>query len=174
MVFKLYTDGATRPINPGPSGYGAVLYVDDRELDHRLGFLGEDVSNNQAEYLALVAGLALVKGHVSQGRLEIYTDSALVVNQVAGRWQLRALKLVTLCYEVRSRMRGLEESGRISVTLHHIRGHQGVVGNERADALAGTAAESREWAYPSLISLLKRSEHEGRQASQRLHRTGPG
>ncbi|KKL94333.1 hypothetical protein LCGC14_1865750, partial [marine sediment metagenome] len=146
----------------------------DRELTYQSGFLGEDVSNNQAEYLALIAGLILARDFIYQGKLEIYTDSSLVVNQVAGRWQLRAPKLVTLCYEVRSRMRGLEESGRISVALHHIRGHQGVAGNERADTLAGVAAESRKWAYPSLISLLKRSEHEGRQASQRLHRTGPG
>ena len=55
------------------------------EKSLRLGFLA---TNNEAEYEALLAGMAVVKklgGEV----VEVYSDSRLVVGQVSGEFEAR-------------------------------------------------------------------------------------
>jgi ribonuclease HI len=94
--YLLIFDGGSKG-NPGP-GYGsyAITRVQDgaRRLE-RLD-LGEGYTNNEAEYDVLIAALEdLIARIEDAGRkpeefsLEVRGDSALVINQVQGRWKAK-------------------------------------------------------------------------------------
>lgn len=87
----IYCDGGSRG-NPGPAGIGAVVYADvngrpGKILAEVSEFIG-DATNNQAEYLALVAGLTAAKT-VGAARVHIRADSQLVVRQVRGEYRVK-------------------------------------------------------------------------------------
>ena len=82
----LYVDGGSRRNgDESQEGYGSFL-VDGEQTPHRLEF--GSCTNNEAEYRALIAALeyCAAKGiRVPTVRM----DSALVVNQVKGRWKCK-------------------------------------------------------------------------------------
>lgn len=86
-VLRLFTDGAARG-NPGPAGLGLVL-EDEQGMRLRGGhrYVGT-ATNNQAEYLALIEGLQEA-ARWNPDRLEVYMDSQLVVEQLAGRYRVK-------------------------------------------------------------------------------------
>jgi len=51
-------------------------------------------TNNQAEYQALIKGLELLK-EVHVDAIEIFGDSMLVINQLAGIYECRSWVLIT-------------------------------------------------------------------------------
>lgn len=170
MKFIVYTDGATRPTNPGPSGYGAVLYQDDVLLAKEGGYIGENMSNNQAEYAGMIAGLQLAGVHLHNHITDVVvrSDSKLVINQVLGEWAVRVAKLGPLHAAVIREMGRLKELG-ITVTLEHVRGHRGEEGNELADEMAGYAVEHHLPAHARILkyvahshdkSVIKKKGHE--------------
>ena len=65
-------------------------------------YLGS-VTNNIAEYQALIAGLQEAQ-RLGTREVEVYLDSELVVNQVNGLYRVRDAKLKTLEGEVRRRL----------------------------------------------------------------------
>ncbi len=86
--------------NPGP-GYGSFVlsFRDGREVYHRLDF-GPSMTNNEAEYSTLIAGLE--EGHRLLGQdvggafLEVRGDSRLVARQVRGQWKAREPRMQAL------------------------------------------------------------------------------
>ncbi|QIA27849.1 reverse transcriptase-like protein [Thermaerobacter sp. PB12/4term] len=85
--WRLHTDGAARG-NPGPAGIGVVLVGPDGAVAERIArFIGE-ATNNVAEYTALVTGLqrALERG---ARRLDVYSDSELMVRQLNGQYRVK-------------------------------------------------------------------------------------
>ena len=94
--YVLTFDGGSRG-NPG-QGYGSYLLIrvqDGAQLLQRLEF-GDDYTNNEAEYDTLIAALQDLVGRIAKaGRqpqefaLEVRGDSALVINQLQGRWQAK-------------------------------------------------------------------------------------
>jgi ribonuclease HI len=157
--YELYTDGATRPHNPGPSGYGAVLYREGSALADDSGFLGDGITNNQAEYAGMVSGLRLARNYTRGGdRLRVLSDSKLVVNQVMGAWLLNSRKLYVLHQAAQAEVELLRQAG-VEVSLEHVAGHQGILGNEAADALAGSAVDLRVAAPEEIVSLVN-AQHE--------------
>lgn len=83
--------------NPGP-GYGSYALIktgDGKKQVVRLDF-GREMTNNEAEYDTLIAGLRDLIGRLteagrnpSQFSVEVRGDSSLVVNQVSGVWKAR-------------------------------------------------------------------------------------
>jgi ribonuclease HI len=124
-VLRLFTDGASRG-NPGPAGLGMVI-EDDRgmRLWGGCSYVGQ-ATNNQAEYLALIAGLRKV-AEWRPDRLEVHMDSELVVKQVAGRYKVRSAELRPLHRQVVDLLRGFPQ-----VTVRHVPRER----NRGADALA--------------------------------------
>jgi ribonuclease HI len=156
-VFTVYTDGATRPTNPGPSGYGAVLYDDGKLITKEGGYLGELYSNNQAEYAGMLAGLRLATMflHANVKEVIIRADSLLVINQIMGVWALRVAKLGPLHAAA---VKALSDLQKLTpVRLEHVRGHKGEEGNEAADALAGFAVEQHLPASPMVMKFVEQS-----------------
>ncbi len=95
MKVVIEADGGSRG-NPGPAGYGAVVFTADRStvLAESKQAIGR-ATNNVAEYRALIAGL---DDAVKMGATEaaVFMDSKLVVEQMAGRWKVKHPDLVEL------------------------------------------------------------------------------
>ena len=82
---KVYTDGA---INQKGVGVGVVVITPEKlvmEKSLRLGFLA---TNNEADYEALLAGVAMVR-QLGGDMVELYSNSRLVVGQVNGEFKAR-------------------------------------------------------------------------------------
>ncbi|XP_073012687.1 uncharacterized protein [Typha latifolia] len=105
MVNKLMScilefDGASKG-NPGKSGAGAVLRAEDGSVISRIREGLGAVTNNVAEYRALILGLkcALRKGF---RQIRVQGDSKLVCNQVEDLWRTRNQNMADLCLEVKA------------------------------------------------------------------------
>ena len=83
----LHTDGGARG-NPGPSGFGAVLFDENYKLlDIDAGYSAHS-TNNFAEYSALLIGLNLaVKKGITE--LTCFMDSELAVRQLNGEYKIK-------------------------------------------------------------------------------------
>lgn len=90
--WKLFIDGAARN-NPGPAGAG-IYIVKDNEIFMQHGFFLGPKTNNQAEYLALLLGLLLLKPLVQSGdKVHIISDSQLLVRQLKGEYRIKNVEL---------------------------------------------------------------------------------
>ena len=129
-VLNLYTDGACRG-NPGQGGAGAVLVDDKGEVIARVGRSLGHCTNNVAEYKALILGLeeALKK---RCGKLNIFLDSELLVNQMKGSYKVKNETLKGLMNEVKKLLSYFD-----SYTVKHIDRSQ----NYMADKLANEAID---------------------------------
>ena len=76
----IYTDGACSN-NPGPGGWGAVLLY--KEYKKELSGFCESTTNNRMEIVAVMRAVQALK---EPCELEIYTDSAYVVNAFNNGW----------------------------------------------------------------------------------------
>jgi probable phosphoglycerate mutase len=94
-------DGGSRG-NPGPAGYGAVVFSAEGDvLAERAEGIGI-ATNNVAEYQGLIAGLTAAR-ELGATEVAVRMDSKLVVEQMSGRWQIKhpALKpLAATAHEV--------------------------------------------------------------------------
>ena len=84
---ELWVDGGSKG-NPG-LGYGSYAFGDIAE--YKIEF-GDNLTNNEAEYLALIEGLNAVHNNGNIARIDLIakTDSALVANQLMGKWAVKA------------------------------------------------------------------------------------
>ncbi|MEK7187724.1 MAG: ribonuclease HI family protein [Patescibacteria group bacterium] len=94
----IYTDGGSRG-NPGPAALGAV--VGGKEYGEYLGVM----TNNQAEYLALVFALKkakqlLGKTKAKQTEVEVRMDSELIVKQMNAIYKIEDEKLQLYFMEI--------------------------------------------------------------------------
>ena len=82
-------DGGSRG-NPGPAGYGAVVFdaLDGSVLAEAAAGIGR-ATNNVAEYRGLIAGLNAALALSDVDEVEVRMDSKLVVEQMSGRWQVK-------------------------------------------------------------------------------------
>lgn len=93
--WKLFVDGASRN-NPGPSGAGIYGMRDNKPLISEGYFLGSK-TNNEAEYLALLLGLLLLKDHYKPGDVvRVVSDSQLMVRQLRGEYRVKKPNLKIL------------------------------------------------------------------------------
>ncbi len=132
-------DGGSRG-NPGPAGYGAVVRdaVTGAVMREVAGGIGR-ATNNVAEYQGLLAGLRAA-AELLPASVEVRMDSKLVVEQMAGRWQVKHPDMRALRREAAEVVRRLP-----AVTFRHIRrelnGHADRLANEAMDA----AARGEDW-----------------------------
>ncbi|MFI6310932.1 bifunctional RNase H/acid phosphatase [Nocardia fusca] len=93
-------DGGSRG-NPGPAGYGAVVFDADRVgvLAERREALGV-TTNNVAEYRGLIAGLEAA-AELGARVVAVRMDSKLVVEQMSGRWKVKHAALIPLADRAR-------------------------------------------------------------------------
>jgi len=92
------TDGASRG-NPGPAAIAFGLYDEDGNLLHEGAEYIGNATNNEAEYIALIRALDRCREYLTQ-EVEHYTDSQLVVNQLEGKWAVKAGNLKPLIKQI--------------------------------------------------------------------------
>ena len=76
----LYTDGACSG-NPGPGGWGAILFFGD--IKKELSGGKKETTNNVMEITAVIEGLKALKRPCN---VKVYSDSAYVVNAFEKNW----------------------------------------------------------------------------------------
>lgn len=131
----IYSDGACKG-NPGPGGWGALLIWRDKEKEL---FGGEvNTTNNRMEMLAIIEALKTLKRPC---RVNLYTDSQYVMKGMTewlAGWKARqwrtAAKTPVKNSDLWRQLDALTQYHHVQ--WHWVRGHQGNVGNERADQLA--------------------------------------
>jgi ribonuclease HI len=96
--FVLYFDGCSKG-NPGHAGIGAVIYKKKVEHWADCKYIGDNRTNNEAEYCALILGL---QSAIDLGikRLSVCGDSLLVINQVNKIYKVKNPNLLELYDEV--------------------------------------------------------------------------
>lgn len=125
-MIEIYTDGATR--KGGQASCAFVVYDAGKEIDTFSRYLGIGITNNVAEYEGLLHAMAYLF-HKGLKGADIFSDSQLIVNQVNGSFALNEPHLKGFCHLAQSlKIRGGHR-------LHHVKGHDGNQGNERADQL---------------------------------------
>ncbi|MHA6251799.1 ribonuclease HI family protein [Oceanobacillus sp. CAU 1775] len=78
-MIEVYTDGASRG-NPGPSGMGIAIKK-NKEI-HEYSFFQENLSNHEAEFLAVIKALEICKKNFPEEILSFRTDSKVVVDTI--------------------------------------------------------------------------------------------
>ena len=98
--YTAIVDGGTNGLNGrGATGTYGSYRIDDNELavvvEHAERVKLDGKTNNEAEYQILIACLEAVKRSNLEG-VEIASDSRLVVEQVNGKWKIKAENLIEL------------------------------------------------------------------------------
>lgn len=99
LKLVIHVDGGARG-NPGPAGLG--VYIQDEEgnvLLRHSRYLGDDLTNNQAEYMAVVDGLVHAQA-LGADEVEMYMDSELVVKQLNHEYKVKNEELAKLFVRV--------------------------------------------------------------------------
>jgi probable phosphoglycerate mutase len=131
MMARLYTDGGARG-NPGPAAYAYVIEDDDGAVLAQHGETIGVATNNVAEYRGLIAGLAKAV-ELGVGRLEVVSDSELMVKQMRGEYRVKNAALQQLQQEATRNARAV---GAVAYT--HVRRAE----NELADRLVNEALDA--------------------------------
>jgi ribonuclease HI len=129
QALTIYTDGAARG-NPGPAAYAYVIQRKGAPPIEDKGTLGH-TTNNVAEYAALVRALEHA-ARLGARRLNIHSDSELLVKQMNGEYQVRNDDLRALFRQARDLVRQFD-----NVAISHVRREQ----NRRADRLCNEALD---------------------------------
>ncbi len=154
-VLTIHTDGASRG-NPGAAAFAYVIARGEEVLFEEAGCLGR-MTNNQAEYTALVKALehALELGP-DQGLL-IHSDSELLVKQMNGEYRVKNEELRDLYEQARALVRRFTGP----VTIRHVRRGQ----NSRADALCNEALDGLREPTPRASHFAPAAAAPRRRAS---------
>ncbi|HSX24689.1 MAG TPA: ribonuclease HI family protein [Candidatus Andersenbacteria bacterium] len=127
----LFTDGGARG-NPGPAAIGFLLsHIGGVPIEYG-EYIGT-ATNNQAEYKALLAGLAAAKKQGIQ-ELQCFLDSELVVKQVRGEYRVKNEELKLLLTEIKKLITYFS-----SVTFQHVPRSK----NAKADKLVNEALDAK-------------------------------
>ena len=105
-MIEVYFDGLCQPINPGGiSCYAFIVKSDGRIIHSDYGVaakpFSEESTNNVAEYTALAKALQwLLANNFNSKKVEIMSDSQLVVNQLTGDYKVKARRILPLFKQV--------------------------------------------------------------------------
>jgi len=138
---EIYTDGACRG-NPGPGGWGATL--ESGEHFRELSGAEADTTNNRMELTAVIRALEALK---RRAVVTVHTDSEYVrrgITEWMPNWKARDWKTADLKpVKNRDLWERLDELAvGHDIDWRWVKGHSGVPGNERVDALATAAIDA--------------------------------
>jgi ribonuclease HI len=138
---EIYADGACRG-NPGPGGWAATLEYGEHLRE--LSGAEAQTTNNRMELTAVIRALEALKRGVSA---RVHTDSEYVVrgiNEWLPNWKARGWRTAD-----RKPVKNQDlweqldaAAARHDIEWKWVKGHSGVPGNERVDALANAAIDA--------------------------------
>jgi len=141
---RIYTDGGCIN-NPGPGGYGVVLFKGKKRIELSGGF--RHTTNNRMELTACIEGLKHLE---TRSSVVVFSDSRYVVNGIEKGWAKR--------WRSKGWMRTPDDPAENAdlwqqlldlcdthdVKFSWVRGHAGNPENERCDKLATRAAAGKD------------------------------
>jgi ribonuclease HI len=136
----IYTDGGSRG-NPGPGGIGVVVCNSIGKIIKEYSeCLGENITNNEAEYQAVIFALKKTKALFGKAKLkstelEIRADSELLVKQMNGEYKIAEPRMQQLFMAVWNLKIEFGKVNFISVPREQ---------NKEADRLVNEALDRRE------------------------------
>lgn len=89
----IFIDGGSKN-NPGPAALGAIFCNEKGEIFKKYSqYLGDKLTNNQAEYLAFIFALKKLKSLFGkklawQTEIEVNSDSELLIRQLRGEYKI--------------------------------------------------------------------------------------
>jgi len=104
---KLFTDGGSRG-NPGDSACAYVICNMDGTVVEKSGYYMGVATNNQAEYYGFKKGLERARD-LGIDKINLYSDSQLVVNQMNGVYKVKNQELAPLHQEITQLAAGFEK-----------------------------------------------------------------
>lgn len=130
----IFTDGASRG-NPGHASYGFTISDDSGKLIYEEGKYIGMATNNIAEYTAVLEAFRWILQNIKEKpEIELYADSKLVAEQLAGKWKIKHPGLKPLFDQIK--VLEMELGG----VLHtHVPREKNTV----ADSLANQALDNR-------------------------------
>ncbi|NMG22848.1 ribonuclease HI [Brasilonema bromeliae] len=156
-IKSIYTDGACTG-NPGPGGWGVVVYFSDGSI-HEMGGASARTTNNKMEMQAAIAALQFLKDSGQNEAITLHTDSEYLINCVTKwvkSWKRKGWKksdgnpvLNQDLLEI------LDDLNSPRVRWEHVRGHAGNIGNERCDAIARAFANGKTLSLQQQDFLLE-------------------
>lgn len=131
-LLTISCDGAARG-NPGPAGIGVQITDEEGKVVAEIAEWIGETTNNVAEYTAAVEGLrrAAVLG---ARRVHLRSDSQLLIQQLSGRYKVKASHLRPMYQEIMGLLSGFDR-----VRLEHVPREQ----NREADRLANVGVDLR-------------------------------
>jgi len=137
-VIEVWTDGLCEPINPsGTACYGYVIKRNEKTINKDYGVVGKgpNMTNNVAEYIALIQALEKIKSlKLDKEKIMVRSDSNLLVNQMTRKWKVKAPLILPLFRKAFTLANGLD------IAFRWIPREE----NEEADELCRLAYESAE------------------------------
>ncbi|MFS8507288.1 MAG: ribonuclease HI family protein [Candidatus Babeliales bacterium] len=145
--WELRVDGASRG-NPGKAGAGIYLKKDTQDRV-KAGFVLGKKTNNEAEYLALLIGVMLLKKEIKPGEgVTIISDSQLLIRQLDATYKVRKPELQQLHAAIFS------ELGTIKALFKHVEREYNTV----ADALANKGIDENITLPLKMLDTLRSYE----------------
>jgi ribonuclease HI len=164
----IYCDGACRG-NPGPGGWGGIIYQPTQDKVLEIGGGHPQTTNNQMELLGAIETLKIFQDPIP---ITIHTDSMYVIQGITDwhiSWERNGWKNsqgktvlnLALWQELIQQTRRLG-----AIHWKYVPGHKGVPGNERADEIAKDFATlspqknlysgpHKTYPHPDIFSYLK-------------------
>ena len=138
-IIEIYTDGAAKG-NPGNGGYGVYLRFGTKIKELSQGY--RLTTNNRMELLAVIVALESLK--TTSYPVRVTSDSKYVIDSITKGWVFNWVKKGFAGKKNEDLWRRyLAISKNFKIEFVWVRGHNGHFENERCDALAVQAAESR-------------------------------
>lgn len=146
-MMTIYTDGCAIP-NPGNGGWAFVVY--DKagvEIYEEHGGM-PDATNNQTELTGMLKALTWLRQPANRQLARIYSDSQYVVKGTnewrhawaKNRWYTKNKKPVMNLDLWQALAAMIDATPVLSASIQWVKGHAGIVGNERADYLTMVGA----------------------------------
>lgn len=136
----VFCDGAAKG-NPGPGGWGVVIATPDGQITE-LGGAAAHTTNNKMELTAAIRALSAIGP--AAGPVVVHTDSTYVIKGISEwiwGWRKRGWKTAggtdVLNRDLWQALDALVSArGKGGIAWRYVRGHSGIPGNERVDAIA--------------------------------------
>lgn len=163
LPIELFSDGSALS-NPGPAGYGyVILYSKDKdgEMPEVVEYTGKASfrlsTNNRMEIMGGLFGvrdiLKKLEDKVIEGNvISVFSDSQYFINPINKHWidkwssngwrsatTQAPIKNQDLWEQVIALLKEVREKG-LTITFSYVKGHDGNLNNEKADALAVSAS----------------------------------
>ena len=143
----IYTDGGSRG-NPGPAGAGIVFCNEEGKIFKKYSYyLGDKLTNNEAEYLAVIFALKNFKKFFGVKIAKVSTvclksDSQLIVKQMKGEYKVKNPEIQKLFLEVWNLRTDFQD-----VKFKFIKREK----NKEADAMVNEALDNHQKANNKLL-----------------------